>query len=1051
MSNPFLSGSGSGAGSGNPFLSGSGGSGDKKKSKADLQKQKKNFLTRLASVPGSVAGDLASGGKSALVRTLDVLDRPVQGVKGLAYGKGPEESLKEAWKGLSGKKRFTVEQAITQDENAKLKGFGGFAANFVGDVLLDPLTYATLGTSAVGKAGLKAVGKSLGDDVAKELASKGVRRSGMSRETLEKALRDAAADNPGAALAKGGVEGAVARQLKALERGASGGIKFGGKTVVSGDRLGTFGRKVTEARPAQAAFQVASASPVGTATRATGKFLQGAFIPNAGVKNAFGRETADRFGALIRKEESQAVHRAEDNIVRMNAAAKKADRAKVTDALHDPSLVPSLGAAERKMYDAVDAVRRSDTAAQTAKGTLPEGIFDPDKYFPRTTTKAGEKWFRENADLARKLFGPKHVPYGNVDKLQGYRLARTLLPNAHVREVNDYLAKEASKAGKAVPKGFKFFEDDPLKAFADRTVSANRSVARADFVDNLAKMGAEDGRPLIVKPPSQSALVLSDLRDALSDAGKVVAREGKKANVAAGRLAENRTLRGDVIRRLGHAQKKVNAEEALRLGLEDHKSLKAALKAPSDAKILEAVPKAVRHEYDVVTFNGQKIAAHRRVVDALQSAEELLASDETMRAMASGLQKTSQLWKSMATVLPVSGGFFARNVETNFVAAWLKGLKNPERYAHAMRIQKAAMSGRRAGEIGGKLSGEDRQIWDLAREHGVIGGGFQAQDVGNVTIDVALRSGKGAVEKAKTLKPLRAGRKLNSALENNSRLALFIDQMKKHGDPEEAARTVKEALFDYGELTPFERKYARNVMAFYTFMRKNLELQAKELAKQPGKASAIAHFRDALVGASDPPPEGTETPKYLRDGGGFLVPSGLAKALGASGDEPTFVNPDIGLTAAAETLDPFVKAAQAMVPGGEKVDTRELARSFLNLPSGPVPAAAMAAVERGTGKDIFTGAPSSDGFGTLLAENLVPGLGKTRRAKEDVGDGNWASFLAGLRPTGLTDKRQMGELYRQIEILQELVAEAKRKGKPVPTLKELGKTGSGGGNPFLSK
>ena len=1281
MGNPLLPGGSpaQGGGSKNPLLQESA-AGTKAKTKASLKKQKKNALQRLASVPGEVGKDVAAAGKSALTIGLDILDRPVQGVKGLAFGKGPSKGLQEAWKGLSGQKRFTVEQALTQDEDAKLKGVGGFAANLVGDVILDPLTYLTVGTSAVAKVGLKNVGKTLGAETAQAVAKSGVKGAGLSREAIETALRPIVSDPK-----------ILARQVKALEKGGAAGIKIGGNTVIKGSNLGAAGRAVTEARPAAAALRAVGRSPLGAA----GRGLRTAFIPHAGVKDQVGKEAGTLYGEKIRLSEAAASNATEDSVVRMAAPGRKLDvatKATVTDALHDPSLVPTLSAPARKLFDTVDAEREALTTSQLAAGVLPEGIRNTKGYFARAATPEGEKIISQalgtsrGGALAARLFKAPSAESLGIDMKQGFRHARRFMPDAHVREVNEALGERFREAGFDVKPGTKFFHEDPIAAFGNRAQAAHRAVARNGLVDSLSEVTTDEGAPLVARGGKHSPAAEAELRSALADARRelvatrlkaakaagaareaasaagfargrvrvagqrgadavgeatVAAETARKAAKAAeseaskaeaaveaamrrqaaaeGALKESRKAGGDVLRRLDHTKaatddpyaamkamaakaaasggkdeagdaaveaarkallakhpgeplvklfrgegeaaqsggsifahrvedarkhagpggrvievevpqsvadkaladatraghrggkglayelpgewvnvatkaptdvKAVQAEatkaaadlasaeakfaksearlvearkaadraikreeitaarkvsdDALQAQRDRIKELEEQLRPPTDDEVLSRIPEAVRGAYVPTTFNGERIAVHQSVKKDLEAMEDLLSSDEALRGLAQGMNRVNAMWKGMATVLPVSGGFFSRNAETNIFAAWLKGLKDPRRYSHAMRIQRAAAGGRKAGQVGGSLTGKDRELWDLARKWGVLEGGLQVQDIGNVALDANLGQAGTRVQKAKNLAPIRAGRKINSAVENNARLALFIDQMAKHGDPEQAARTVKEALFDYGELTPIERKVFRNVMGFYTFARKNTALQAKALVASPGKFSAIEHFRQALLGAAEGElPEDTEVPAYLQKAGGFLLPRGVADIVAPGSEGPTFLQPDIGPTAAANTLDPFIQAARALVPGGENINTADVARSLLSVPSGVIPAGVQALMERSTGKDSFTGSPSSDPLQKLLAEGLIPGIRKIEKAKKDLAEGNVASFLGGIRATEVDEAKEKAELYRQLDLLQKRMTELKRAGKTVPTLKDLGITPGG--------
>ena len=114
----------------------------------------------------------------------------------------------------------------------------------------------------------------------------------------------------------------------------------------------------------------------------------------------------------------------------------------------------------------------------------------------------------------------------------------------------------------------------------------------------------------------------------------------------------------------------------------------------------------------------------------------------------------------------------------------------------------------------------------------------------------------------------RANRAWGERLENNARLAHYITMRttdvgtiksngwlnkKKTGrgmTAEEAAQSVKRFLFDYGELTPFERDYMKTVIPFYTWMRKNIPLQFQQVYENPERYSRIPKAMNEIEGMS---------------------------------------------------------------------------------------------------------------------------------------------------------------------------------------------------------
>jgi hypothetical protein len=110
---------------------------------------------------------------------------------------------------------------------------------------------------------------------------------------------------------------------------------------------------------------------------------------------------------------------------------------------------------------------------------------------------------------------------------------------------------------------------------------------------------------------------------------------------------------------------------------------------------------------------------------------------------------------------------------------------------------------------------------------------------------------------------IKGGRTVGTLIENNARVGLWLDQMGKFraagAGADDAARAaamqVKKYLFDYGELTEFEKQAMKRLMPFYTWTRKNIPLQLEELIKQPAKFSGIEKARVGIESAIGPGPD----------------------------------------------------------------------------------------------------------------------------------------------------------------------------------------------------
>ena len=185
----------------------------------------------------------------------------------------------------------------------------------------------------------------------------------------------------------------------------------------------------------------------------------------------------------------------------------------------------------------------------------------------------------------------------------------------------------------------------------------------------------------------------------------------------------------------------------------------------------------------------------------------------------------------------------------------------------------------------------------------------------------------------------RGNRNFGQQMENNSRLAHFITMMttdkgkiqgngllnkKTLGEgmnADEAAQSVKRFLFDYGELTPFERDYMKTIIPFYTWMRKNIPLQFQMIAQQPERYSAVPKLQHALE-AMSAEWEGIPTPDYFDDINAMRMPvTSEALPLNDSG-MPLYFAPDLpygdlnrlNMKDMVSSMTPFLKTWAEIYP-----------------------------------------------------------------------------------------------------------------------------------------
>ncbi len=141
------------------------------------------------------------------------------------------------------------------------------------------------------------------------------------------------------------------------------------------------------------------------------------------------------------------------------------------------------------------------------------------------------------------------------------------------------------------------------------------------------------------------------------------------------------------------------------------------------------------------------------------------------------------------------------------------------------------------------------KILKEAEDLGVVNKGFVNSDVSEEVTKRAMKGmhGQSMFSKIKHHltgeSSLEAGQAVGTIVENNARLAHFVDRILKGDGPVEAAMSVKKYLFDYTDLTQFEKQIMKRVVPFYTWTRKNIPLQLEKMIEDPRRAMAIGTMK----------------------------------------------------------------------------------------------------------------------------------------------------------------------------------------------------------------
>ena len=217
--------------------------------------------------------------------------------------------------------------------------------------------------------------------------------------------------------------------------------------------------------------------------------------------------------------------------------------------------------------------------------------------------------------------------------------------------------------------------------------------------------------------------------------------------------------------------------------------------------------------------------------------------------------------------------YHARNVVGNLWNAYNIGGMSPtsfRRFAQAGKIQR---QGQRLKEFSGttnlgkfknaegKSTVSNKELWEMAQKDGVLNHGQYGADVGRnlerYAIEDAPKSaiaslGQWVTPTTKN-KLLHGGFATGTTLENNTRLALYIDTLARTGSRKAARANVKKSLFDYADLSPFEQNVMKRFVPFYTWSRKNIPAQIEALIKNPQRGVRVDHLIDNIQYGIDTP------------------------------------------------------------------------------------------------------------------------------------------------------------------------------------------------------
>ncbi len=236
-------------------------------------------------------------------------------------------------------------------------------------------------------------------------------------------------------------------------------------------------------------------------------------------------------------------------------------------------------------------------------------------------------------------------------------------------------------------------------------------------------------------------------------------------------------------------------------------------------------------------------------------------ADGTLKTIAQWNTRYMNYFRGYATMPRMA--FHLRNTVDNYFRLFLDigpEALNPRWNVNAAKVLFKGTKGKI--ELHGKEYSFD-QIRKLMEEHGLRRHGWLGADTWTPDLPQNINRmfeghGKKMLRSANPFSVedfglLKAGRWLGSNIEDHAHAVSFLKNLDKTGDPYKAAMRAHQFLFDYRELTPFERRAGKFLMPFYTFFRKNVPFQAEQIVTQPGKYALVPKAKRFIENLSEEP------------------------------------------------------------------------------------------------------------------------------------------------------------------------------------------------------
>lgn len=325
-------------------------------------------------------------------------------------------------------------------------------------------------------------------------------------------------------------------------------------------------------------------------------------------------------------------------------------------------------------------------------------------------------------------------------------------------------------------------------------------------------------------------------------------------------------------------------------------------------------------------FAGDDLYFHPAVAHSILDTMEIMQRDPASALLLKGFDTFTNLWKaSVTSIFPMFHGRNAlSNVWQNFMTIGAEAINPHTHYLSFQMLKDAKRLDNLAADVVDGINPESfKQMLDLYKKPMLTDStgytwtvgeinrvvrdnalAFNPRNVGNMDAGRSSKEMLSSIEdpvfpeltrymtpkinvlknklNTNTLTPFGMGKWVGNVIEDQAKLVNFLSNLRQTGNVEHAALLTRQSLFDYQNLTSFERSTLRRIIPFYTYTRKNLELMGKTLLHNPGR---VDMFRNTIQNIGDVAAGGDQLSDEERDMLPSWMKDGLSIVLSRNGDK----------------------------------------------------------------------------------------------------------------------------------------------------------------------